>query len=439
MRRQKIYALSVALVLAQTAVAQNLPQGTVLPGDKLIPSGASQPPGQRAKALPGDQTIPSYEIGDPELKAAVDRARNAMEDLKKKQVGTGSNQPDLTEKPLSELPSTAVALPDPQIKPAESESPPEVLPKIKKHYRTHTSETLAAKTEQTPAYTDTKGGVRIFNQALRNSRGAGQDTYTLPSTSVALATTLYGIEATSNVERLVPAELNYAWLGPNGSVVEMRNCRLWIAVRGDYSTERVYGRSQSMSCRAPSGETFDIPIEAHMVDQQEEYLGARGTLVARGKALASALSFLSDGVKAFGSAMAAAQVNTEVTPSGGFGEPVKGSNVGGDKNKYIIGQTLSGTSSKFLDWWIDYYQSLSPTIAIGPGKKIYLAIQHTIQVPKIFFGERLSAGEINSMVASAKDESGEGSDESHKINTTHTLTTLRRDASRSGDDGEAKP
>jgi hypothetical protein len=158
-----------------------------------------------------------------------------------------------------------------------------------------------------------------------------------------------------------------------------------------------------------------------MVDQKEEYLGARGTLVARGKALASALSFLSDGVKAFGSAMAAAQVNTEVTSGGGFGDPVKGSYVGGDKNKYIVGQTLSGTSAKFLDWWIDYYQSLSPTIAIGPGKKIYLALHRTVHIPKIFFGARLDTRQIESISLLEKNDSSESAASSQKVNTSHAL------------------
>ena len=438
MRHNKSILMNIfSILLASSAMGQNLPQGTALPGDNLIPSGTSQKGTQRGKSLPGDQTIPpanAYEVGDPDLKAAIERSKAALEEARSK---FGSKGNDASVAPTEGPKVEAAPLPDGPVAGAESLPLPEVEPTPKKRQKSQEKMgTLVDRTAEEPAFTDTKDGVRIFNQALRSAKGAGKDTFTLPSTSVALATTLYGIEATGNVERYVPAELNYAWLGPNGSVVEMKNCRLWLVVRGDYSTERVYGRSQTMSCRAPSGETFDIPIEAHMVDQKEEYLGARGTLVARGKALASAMSFLSDGVKAFGSAMAAAQVNTEVTSTGGFGEPVKGSNVGGDKNKYIVGQTLAGSSAKFLDWWIDYYQSLSPTIAIGPGKKIYLALQRTVQVPKIFFGERLKASEFATLANMVKADEQASSEASHKVNTKHTLTTLQQD---SQGEGEVKP
>lgn len=439
LKSQKLFTLFIViLMVAEKAYAQNLPQATALPGDKIIPSGVAQPDGQKARSLPGDQTIPSYETSDPELKAAVERARNALQDLKNKHMGSVSSPSEVETIPPSEPPSVPLPLPDPLVKAQESIPLPEVVPKAPRRVKNLSVRSLDALSDDRASYIDTKDGVRIFNQGLQRPNGGTRDNYTLPATSIALASTLYGIEATSNVERLVPAELNYAWLGPNGTVVEMKNCRLWIAVRGDYSTERVYGRSKSMSCRTPSGETFDIPVEAHMVDQQEEYLGAKGTLVARGKALASALSFLSDGVKAFGSAMAAAQVNTEVTPSGGLGDPVKGSNVGGDKNKYIIGQTLSGTSSKFLDWWIEYYQSLSPTIAMGPGKKIYLALQNTIHVPKIFFGDRLTSGQVESALDSLPDNAKHPVDSQKKINTTYFLKTSGGSAPLSDDDGDSK-
>jgi hypothetical protein len=436
---QKLFTMLIVTgMVGEIALAQNLPQATVLPGDKIIPSGVAQPDGQKARSLPGDQTIPSYETSDPEFKAAVERARNALQDLKNKHMGSVSGPSDVEDLPPAELQDAAVPLSDPAVKAQESLPLPELLPKTPRRVKRQNVKSLDLLRDDRSSYTDTKDGVRIFNQALQQPNSRGGDTYTLPATSIALATTLYGIEATSNVERLVPAELNYAWLGPNGTVVEMKNCRLWIAVRGDYSTERVYGRSKSMSCRTSSGETFDIPVEAHMVDQQEEYLGAKGTLVARGKALASALSFLSDGVKAFGSAMAAAQVNTEVTPSGGLGDPVKGSNVGGDKNKYIIGQTLSGTSSKFLDWWIEYYQSLSPTIAMGPGKKIYLALQNTIHVPKIFFGDRLTSGQIESAVGSFSGDGHHSVDSQKQVNTKSFLKISGSRALLGDDDGDSK-
>lgn len=419
MNYRLVGAAWIIFTFASHSLAQNLPQGTALPGDTLIPLGKSSGRGNAHNTLPGDQTIPStqaYEIGDHELRAAIAKSRQALDEARQKVM----EKDQTTSLPVAE--SAAVdgsTIANEDFAPPAIEPPPSPEPPAKPRSPA-SANNVAAKT--LPAYSDHSDGVRVFNRAVQSAVGVGKDTYTLPSTSVALATTLYGIEATGSIDRTVPAELNYAWLGPNGSVVEMKNCRLWILVRGDYSTERVYGTSQSMTCRTPSGETFDIPIEAHMIDQSEEYLGARGTLVARGKALASAMSFLSDGVKAFGTAMAAAQVATEVS-SGGFGESVKGSNVGGDKTQYIVGQSLAGSSAKFLDWWIGYYQSLSPTIAIGPGKKIYLAIQRTVQVPKIFFGSPVTATSLAALTAEA--DSDHKTDASLRVNTTKAINSYQ--------------
>jgi hypothetical protein len=75
--------------------------------------------------------------------------------------------------------------------------------------------------------------------------------------------------------------------------------------------------------------------------------------------------------------------------------PISGSNVTGNNAKYIAGKSLAGASAGFLDWWIDYYKSLSPTLAMPPGSKIFLTIKGEVQIPKEFFTEeKISANEI---------------------------------------------
>lgn len=399
----KTNALLLAAVtlgpIATASRAQDMPQKDSLAGDQVIPGEKKE----RAQRLPGDSVIPSFPIEDPALRARVEEAAKVAQSLR-------------------EQTTPAEPAAQPPVEPAivVSEEPKPELPRVlpsKPKAKGGSRGLQPAK--PSAAFRDSPDGVRVFTRNLGGA-GGGKDAFTLPSTSIALATLLYGVEATANDDREVPAELNYAWLGPNGAVVEMKDCRLWIKVRGDYSTERLYGKADSLSCRAPSGETFEIPIVAHLIDKGEEYLGARGELVARGKALASALSFLSDGVQAFGTAMASAQVQTDVAQGTPYNGPVKGSNVGGDKTKYIAGQTVAGSTAKFLDWWIDYYQSLSPTIAIGPGKKVYLAVRGAVEIPKIFFGARIDKGQFETMA-----KSWEGSANSAgrtKINTKNSIT-----------------
>ena len=230
-----------------------------------------------------------------------------------------------------------------------------------------------------------KDGIRIFKKNLKFSREKeAQPTITLPSGSSALATLLGGVELASE-ERSIDARLDYAFLGPNKAVVELTGCVTWIKLKGDYNTERLYGNAYSISCRAPNGKTFEIAIKAHVKDEKDEYLGAKGKLLANGKLAAAALSFLKDGTVAFGDALSHSQTTTTVVGGGLTGNSTSGQNVTGDKESYVLGQTASGAAGKFLNWWVDYYTSLSPTIAVEPGKKIFLSLEGEVQIPEIFF------------------------------------------------------
>lgn len=228
-------------------------------------------------------------------------------------------------------------------------------------------------------------GVTIFSDHLQFVSDVSQgEMVSLPSASIALGTVLYGVEALPTDTRPLVVELNHLWLGANQAVLEMTGCRLWLDVKGDYTTERVAGLAKDMTCRSDDGTTFSVNLAGHMIDEHEEYLGAKGELVAKGKALASALTFLQDGTAAFGSAMSAAQVSSQMSNNGESGTTTS-QNVSGDQNKYMAGKSLSASTAKFLNWWIDFYQSLQPVVAIASGKQVYIAIRGTIKVPRAFF------------------------------------------------------
>lgn len=232
---------------------------------------------------------------------------------------------------------------------------------------------------------------------------------TLPSGSTALATLMAGVEVSTEI-RQVDARLDYAFLGPNGSVVELKGCHIWLDVSGNYNTERIYGEGKSISCRTQKGSTFEIPVFAQLRDYKDEYIGKKAELITRGKVAAAALGFLQSGVTEFGKAMAAAQVSTDVVAGGPNSNPQSVSNVTGSDARYITGKSLAGASAGFLDWWIDYYKILSPTLAMPPGSKIFLTIKGEVQIPKEFFTEeKINANEIlRKNTASTLSVQGEG-------------------------------
>lgn len=207
---------------------------------------------------------------------------------------------------------------------------------------------------------------------------------TLPSGSTALATLMAGVEV-SNETEFVNAKLDYAFLGPNGAIVELKGCHIWLQVSGNYNTERIKGIGKSLSCKTPSGSTFEVPMFVQLRDQGDEYIGKKAKLITRGKIAQAAMQFLQSGVTEFGKAMAAAQVTSEVVPGGPNSSSQSASNVTGSNSKYIGGQALAGASAGFLDWWINYYKSLSPTLAMAPGSKVFLTVKGEVQIPKEFF------------------------------------------------------
>lgn len=241
-----------------------------------------------------------------------------------------------------------------------------------------------------PSYFTMPNGVRIFSSNIKAKQIAEQ-TVELPATSVALGHLMEGIEVgIINDTQRIGLTLDFAFLGPNGGYVQMKGCNLFVDVYAKYSFSRLRGNLVSMTCRAPNGSTFTIPIQGHIVSATDkmEYKGLDGTLIMPGKTAAGILTFLQSAITAFGQAAAAAQVQTSAT-TGQVGAPTQSSNVIGDQNKYIFGQTAAGAVGNFMNWIVDFYKSMEVGLAVEPGRKTFVMLEQTILVPKMFFGEEI--------------------------------------------------
>lgn len=345
--RKTLFCLSF---LALNCWSQTSPNGDSISSDQVTPKLNTD----ESKSIPEDRVLPNISLKDHFLKKSIEASKKILENPPAEM----SSKEEMAEPPQPEVVS----------------APPSI-----DEVNVISSAPLA-----TSSYED-QNDVRIFKRNLRYVSGYDlPKTITLPSGSSALATLLSGVEI-STEEKSIDVRLDYAFLGPNKTIVELTGCIAWVKLSGDYSTERLFGKAYSISCRSPNGKTFDLPIAAHIKDERDEYLGIKGKLIANGKLAAAALSFLRDGTTAFGEAMAKSQTNTEVVGGGLSGTTATGTNVSGNKENYIIGQTAAGASGKFLNWWVDYYTKLSPTIAVPPGTKIYLSVEGEVQIPEIFF------------------------------------------------------
>lgn len=370
-----ILSFVIILLIGTNVYSQNMPSEDLISTDQVTPSLGEA----GSTDIPEDRVLPNLNLSDISLLEKIKESRKIINDVKNEKI----------EEVLPKKKPSAPLITEIEII-QEDENELAVTDEVS---------TISSAIEQ-KSYQDTAGGLRVFTRNLKYSNSALiPQTITLPSGSSALATLLGGLEVSSSEVR-IDVRIDYAFLGPNKAVVEMNGCIAWVKFRADFSTERLYGTAYSISCKAPNGRTFDLPIVGHIKDEEDEYIGARGKLIPNGKLAASVLGFLQDGATAYGDALAKAQTTTTVAPGSGLGSPATGENVTNDRTAYIAGQTIAGASGKFLNWWVDHYTQLAPTIAVAPGKKIFISIEGEVQIPEMFFED----------------------DKTHKTNTGATMT-----------------
>ena len=357
-------------IFAQTALAT--PGETTLPGDRVI-SGSTDSP-----YIPGDQVIPHLDLSDISIDDIIEQTREKI-----KQAVNGEQE-------LKKVPVSATV---------SSEKPePQVVKKAPKPRANQKVANTPQVKKEAPRY---YSGMRIIHQNLKYlGVDSHKEMIPLPNGSVALGTMLSGVEA-GNAEQDVLIRLDYAFIGPNGSVVEMSGCRMWAGVKGVSDTQRITGTAQEITCMAPSGKPFTQKGLVKILDGTDEYLGAKGETVFYGKDKAFFFDFINGGLSAFGEAMAKFQVKTEVS---GNESPIKTENVTGDENKYIAGKTLSGSMGKMMNWFVDYYMALEPKVAAPTGTKVFLGIKGDMEIPADFFGETVPTDYLDGLVKRVNTE-----------------------------------
>jgi len=229
-----------------------------------------------------------------------------------------------------------------------------------------------------------KSGVSYFSFQIRDQEFF--DFVSLPSGSVAVGKMGAGIEV-SGEKILVDIILDHILLGPNKTAIDLIDCRVWASVYGNYNTDRLMADAEHVSCRGEDGKSYQVNIKGQLRDYEDEYVGVKASFLAKGKLAQALLQFLQGGVKGFGAAMAATGISSQGIQGNATSGPLKVDNVS-DQQRYISGKSIEAAAGGFLDWWITYYKSLSPTLAVPPGRKVYFAITDTVEIPKSFFMER---------------------------------------------------
>lgn len=324
-------------------------------GDQRLPSGVRED----SKVLPGDNALPPNVTN-----AQIEAARQAF-------------QQNMSSKFI------------------ESISPLKEQPVTNKTIRRAKTKKVNSKPVEIPIQPRSASGVETFNPVAHLSDEDSNvtifepitidDTITLPAGASAYATLMFGQQIALSKPEEISARLDYAFLGPNNAVVELKGCMVFLELGANFSLGKLKGGPKDLTCRSASGTVFTVPMSGLIVDSKDEYAGAQGTLELNGQFQAAGLKFVTSLQEGYGQAMQTVQKTVSAVASEKSSEKIE--NVTGSKNDFVKGKVLENTS-RFLDKVIMFYENMEPTLALAPGTKIHVVNRTNIQIPRDFFEVR---------------------------------------------------
>lgn len=165
---------------------------------------------------------------------------------------------------------------------------------------------------------------------------------------------------------------------PNLFKQDIRECFILVAAVGNMNSERAEMRTDTISCIAENGKTFEGKAEGYIVGEDGK-VGARGRLVSKQGALL-AKSLIAGFLSGIGGAMSPTQMpslslNSASGGSAGYQYPapdyVLGSGVG--KGVQTAGQQLS-------QFYIKLAQELFPIVEIDAGRKVTVILLKGLEI-----------------------------------------------------------
>jgi conjugal transfer pilus assembly protein TraB len=221
--------------------------------------------------------------------------------------------------------------------------------------------------------------VLTVSVATADAVGGRRET-AVPLGSYVKAKVLTGVEANTRDAYPMLVQLDYAFVGPNKTRVDLSHCFMIAKTKANLSTERVMGETQDISCVRESGEVVQRSAKGYVAGEDSTF-GAPGQLIShQGQVLLAAV--LAQLARGAGEAVAATQTTTQIA-TGGVGGVASSTNITGDKLAYIAGKSVSEPASLIANWYLDYAKQLVPSVALGSGRDVWVVLLETIKVPPL--------------------------------------------------------
>lgn len=202
----------------------------------------------------------------------------------------------------------------------------------------------------------------------------------IPLGSYVKARVLTGVEANDQEPFPMLLQLDYAFVGPNKTKIDLSHCFMIAKTKANLSTERVMAETQDISCVRDNGEHFKRSAKGYIAGEDSTF-GMTGELISRqGQVLMTAV--LANLAKGAGEAVALANTATQVItgPGGAVGQSTR---ITGSTGAYIAGKATTDAAQTIADWYLEHARKLMPSIAVGSGRDIWVILLDTIQVPPL--------------------------------------------------------
>ena len=205
------------------------------------------------------------------------------------------------------------------------------------------------------------------------------ETITLPSGSFVKAKNITGVEAPEGKALPVLMQLDYAFIGPNRSKIDLSGCFMIAKSMGNLSIERAEIQATKLSCVSRSGRSFEREINGFVADNKDNSFGMIGEVSSK-QDNAAAMAFLSSIVEGVGGAIAQAQMTQTTNGMGGSSAVLTG-----DQGKFLAASGASNAASTVTQWYLKHAQNLLPTINIGSGMDAWIVMQDSVDLPNWYF------------------------------------------------------
>lgn len=203
----------------------------------------------------------------------------------------------------------------------------------------------------------------------RDEKGTGIEF--IPSGSFVRVAMLNGVDApTGGQAQSNPLPMAFQVLDTanlaNKYRLDIRDCRFVAAAWGDLSSERTFGRTETLTCII-NGETIEMPVKGTVIGEDGK-AGMRGRLVTKqGQLLANAL--FAGSLSGIGKAFQAAATTT-TSGAGGVTQTIDASHVG----QAAIGGGVGSAANMLATYYLKAADKLFPVIETDGGRVVEILI-----------------------------------------------------------------